>query len=70
MRISIIIPCYNEDQTIKTLIKHLIEVELPINKEIIIVDDGSERCQKQYIKKEISNKYVKIMVQDLKVIHH
>ena len=43
MKLSIIIPVYNEERTILPIIKRVKEVNLPdqIQKEIIIVDDGS-----------------------------
>ena len=42
MLLSIIIPCYNEDQTILPLLHDLYSVSLGIDFEVIIVDDGSE----------------------------
>jgi glycosyltransferase involved in cell wall biosynthesis len=41
MKLSIIIPAYNEEKTIEELVKRVFEVELPVQKEIIAVDDGS-----------------------------
>ena len=43
MKLSIIIPAYNEEKTIEEIIKRVDEVLLPqsVQKEIIIVDDGS-----------------------------
>lgn len=43
-KLSIIIPVYNENKTLLTLVKKLEETVLPnnFNKEIIIVDDGSK----------------------------
>ena len=40
MKLSIIIPCYNEESTIKEIIKKINEQQ-DINKEIIVVDDCS-----------------------------
>ena len=41
-RLSIIVPAYNEEQTLRTLISAVLAVPLEgINKEVIIVDDGS-----------------------------
>jgi len=39
--LSVIIPVYNEKSTIKEVIEKVSMVELPIEKEIIVVDDGS-----------------------------
>ena len=44
MKLSIIIPVYNEEETLEEILKRVHEVDLPdkIKKEIIVVDDGSE----------------------------
>lgn len=42
MKLSIIIPAYNEEKTIEELVKRVFEVKLPGQKEIIAVDDGSK----------------------------
>ena len=42
MKLSIIIPVYNEEKTLLELLKRVEKVELPVKKEIIIVDDGSK----------------------------
>jgi len=41
MLLSIIIPCYNEKDTIKSIIKAVSDAPLSIKKEIIVVDDFS-----------------------------
>ena len=40
--LSIIIPIYNEEKTIGPVLKNLFSLNLPIKKEIIVVDDGSD----------------------------
>ena len=39
MKLSIIIPVYNERATVRELIRRVLEV--PLDKELIVVDDGS-----------------------------
>jgi len=41
MKLSIIIPCYNEKDTILQVLDKIYNLSLPVEKEIIIVDDGS-----------------------------
>lgn len=41
MKLSVIIPVYNEELTIDEVIDKVRAVELPMDKEIIVVDDGS-----------------------------
>jgi glycosyltransferase involved in cell wall biosynthesis len=42
MKLSIVIPVFNEKQTIEAVIHRVREVDVGMEKEIIIVDDGSE----------------------------
>ena len=60
MLVSIIIPCFNERQTIEKLINKILEIK-DINKEIIIVDDNSNDGTKQILKDQLINKVSKIL---------
>ena len=40
-RLSIIVPVYNEARTVRAVIDRLSTIELPVPREILIVDDGS-----------------------------
>lgn len=51
MRISIVIPCYNEAATIEAVLEKIIEVPLDHDKEIIIVDDCSTDGTREILKK-------------------
>ena len=50
MKLSIIIPVFNEEKTIEEIIKRVEAVSLPIKKEIIVVDDGSFDNTKKILK--------------------
>lgn len=51
-KISIIMPCYNEKQTIEKIIAEVIEVDLgTTKKEIVIVDDGSKDGTRDILKR-------------------
>lgn len=54
MKLSVIVPVYNEKNTIEVIIQKLLTV--PINKEIIIVDDGSTDGTSQILKKDFPAK--------------
>ena len=40
MKLSIIVPCYNEQGTIKEILDKIQNLKLSVTKEIIIVDDN------------------------------
>jgi len=41
MKLSVIIPVYNEKNTVNKIIQQVLDVELEMEKEIILIDDGS-----------------------------
>lgn len=62
MKLSIIIPVYNEERFVKTVINKIKSVELPkgIDKELIIIDDGSKDGTFQMLKEFIDDPIIKI----------
>ena len=65
MRLSIIIPVFNEEKTIEKIIDKVLDVKINgIEKEIIIVDDGSTDATAS----AISNFKFKNL--NLKIFHH
>jgi glycosyltransferase involved in cell wall biosynthesis len=65
MKISIIIPCYNEVKTLNLIIEKIINKK-NLDKEIIIVDDFSNDGSRDIIKNELSEKVTKILYNDKK----
>ena len=62
MKLSVIIPVYNEEKTVREAVERVREVELPgVEKEIIIVDDGS-RDRTPEILKELKKEYPDIQL--------
>ena len=53
MKLSIIIPCYNEINTISKIINKILNLNFTIDKEIILVDDCSNDGTKEIIEKII-----------------
>ncbi|MHA1336652.1 MAG: glycosyltransferase family 2 protein [Promethearchaeota archaeon] len=49
MKISIIIPCYNENTLLTKVLERIFTLNLPYDKEIIIIDDGSDILQSKFI---------------------
>jgi glycosyltransferase involved in cell wall biosynthesis len=60
MKLSIVVPCYNEKETIKEIIKKLKNIELD-DSEIIVVDDASNDGTKEILKKDIEPLVEKII---------
>ena len=56
MKISIIVPVYNEELTLNKVLKQLDELDLGIEKEIIVIDDGSTDSTPEILSsKDLSN---------------
>ena len=49
MKISIVMPCFNESDTIEKIIERVMAVDLEIEKELIIVDDCSNDGTRDYL---------------------
>lgn len=64
-KLSIIMPCYNEKNTIETILQEVEEVDLgSTKKEIIVVDDGSKDGTRDILKKLAEkNKDIKLVFQ-------
>ncbi|OIO80956.1 glycosyl transferase [Candidatus Pacearchaeota archaeon CG1_02_32_132] len=62
MKLSIIIPCYNEMETLPKILDKVEKVKLKnkIKKEIILIDDFSSDGTREYIK-NLPNRFVKIL---------
>jgi glycosyltransferase involved in cell wall biosynthesis len=59
MKLSIIIPAYNEEATVEALVRQVQAVDLrPIEKEIIVVNDGSKDGTEQVLKGLAAIRYI------------
>ena len=63
MKLSIIIPCYNEQSTIKEIINK-INSQSNIDKEIIVVDDNSQDKTREILQNDLKNNVHKIILND------
>ena len=63
MKLSIIIPCYNEQSTIKEII-YKIKNQSKIDKEIIVVDDYSQDKTRDILKQDLKDVIHKVVLND------
>ena len=63
MKVSIIIPCYNEQSTIKEIINK-INSQSNIEKEIIVIDDFSNDKTREIIENDLKNNIHKIILNE------
>ena len=61
--LSIVIPCFNEKESVRELIDRVRNVSVA-NKEIILIDDGSTDGTGEIIKNEIEQKVTKVIYHD------
>lgn len=63
MKLSIVIPCYNEKNTILQIINKINSLDLPVEKEIIIICDGSTDGTDELLKQTFgsSNEKIKLI---------
>lgn len=64
MKLSVIIPCYNEMATIEAILKKVRKAPLEINREIVIVDDASTDGTREYLQ------HLSGEERDLKIVFH
>jgi glycosyltransferase involved in cell wall biosynthesis len=63
MNLSIIIPCYNELDTLEQVIQSVIDATGP-DREIIVVDDGSTDGTRELLQKKIEGKLANVIYQE------
>ena len=63
MKLSIIIPCFNEENTIEEIINRIIKLK-EIDKEIIIIDDFSSDHTRKILKEKLEDKIDKLILNE------
>ncbi|HPO59776.1 MAG TPA: glycosyltransferase, partial [Anaerolineaceae bacterium] len=49
LKLSIIMPCYNERRTIAAIVEKVLSVDTGLERELVIVDDGSTDGTREYL---------------------
>ena len=62
MKLSIVIPCYNEIHTIETIVQKVLHAEVPLDRELIIVDDCSTDQTRAYLETLKDHEDIKIVL--------
>lgn len=65
MKLSIIMPCYNELSTIETIIDQVMAVDLGLNRELIIVDDGSTDGTRAFLSSLNGHQAIRVVLHEL-----
>jgi glycosyltransferase involved in cell wall biosynthesis len=65
MKVSIVIPCYNEERTIEDIVQKVLSVELPLERELVIVDDYSTDSTRDYLQTLEGRKEIKTVFHEV-----
>ena len=65
MKISIVMPCFNEIQSIETIVQQVLAVELPAERELVIVDDYSTDSTRDYLQSVENNNEIKVVYHEI-----
>jgi len=65
MKLSIVIPCYNEINTIEAIVQQVLTVDLPLERELVIVDDCSRDGTRDYLNTLKTNQNVKVVFHEV-----
>jgi len=64
MKLSVVMPAYNEQATIRTIVARVLAVDLgPVEKELVIVDDGSQDGTRDILKELDGKDGVRVLFQ-------
>lgn len=65
MKVSIVMPCFNEINTIETIVQTVLQVELPVERELIIVDDCSTDSTRDYLNTLKGQEAIRVVFHDI-----
>lgn len=65
MKISIVMPCFNELTTIETIIQQVLNSPLPFDRELVIIDDCSTDGTREYLKGLKDHSEIRLVFHDV-----
>ncbi len=65
MKISVVMPCYNEISTIESIIQQVLSVEIPYETELVVVDDCSTDGTREYLDTLRNEDRIKVVFHDI-----
>ncbi|MBN2383910.1 glycosyltransferase family 2 protein [bacterium] len=63
MKLTIVIPIYNEEKTLKTIVERILRIDFGLDKELVLVDDASTDSTAQVIRELEHNDQVRALFQ-------
>lgn len=63
LKLSIIMPCYNERRTIAAIVEKVLSVDTGLERELVIVDDGSTDGTREYLQTLAACPEIKVIFQ-------
>jgi len=64
-KLSIIIPCYNETETINLIVERVLSVNLPLERELVIVDDYSTDGTRDFLTTLKDHSQIKVVFHEV-----
>jgi glycosyltransferase involved in cell wall biosynthesis len=65
MKVSVVIPCFNEIRTIKTIIQKVLNSRIPLDREVVIVDDCSTDGTRDYLRTLNDHDEIKVVFHEV-----
>lgn len=65
MKVSIVIPCFNEIRTIETIVQTVLQVPLTVERELVVVDDCSTDQTRDYLRTLNGRDDIKIVFHEI-----
>jgi glycosyltransferase involved in cell wall biosynthesis len=64
VKLSVVMPCYNERATIREIVSRVLAVDLPVETELVIVDDGSTDGTRDILAEMSASSRVRVLLQE------